>query len=117
MSDREAPSVITPADLLRTALQGPVWSRTTEQLNLNLLRFEAGEGVGLHVNAEVDVFGVVLEGRGQITIGDDIQIVEAGQVFVIPRGATRAFRALSSVFAYVSCHQRRAGLMPRFPAG
>lgn len=115
MQDHEPPSVITPTDLLQTTLQGPVWSRTTEQLNLNLLRFEAGEGIPVHVNAEVDVVGVVVEGRGQITIGNDRHAVESGQIFVIPRGAPRAIRALSAVFAYVSCHQRRAGLMPRFP--
>ena len=116
MSDHRPLHVITPAALLEMAtVQGPIWSHTTEDFNINLLRFKAGEGIDLHVNPEVDVIGVVVEGAGQRIIGSDIQTVELGHIFIIPRGAPRAIRALRAIFAYVSCHRRRAGLMPQFP--
>ncbi len=116
MSDHHPLHVITPVALLDMAtVQGPIWSHTTEDLNINLLRFKAGEGIDLHVNPEVDVVGVVVEGAGQLIIGSDMHTVELGHIFIIPRGAPRAIRALSSIFAYVSCHRRRAGLMPQFP--
>jgi quercetin dioxygenase-like cupin family protein len=117
MPDSPPFSIIATAELLQTiTIQGAIWSQTTEDLNINLLRFTAGEGVDLHINSEVDVVGVVVEGVGQLSDGKNIQTVEQGQIFVIPRGVPRAIRALSASFAYVSCHRRRAGLMPRLPA-
>jgi mannose-6-phosphate isomerase-like protein (cupin superfamily) len=116
MSDHRPLHVIIPAALLQMAtVQGPIWSHTTEDLNINLLRFKAGEGIELHINTEVDVVGVVVEGTGQLIIGSDLQTVGLGHIFIIPRGVPRAIRAMSSIFAYISCHRRRAGLMPHFP--
>ena len=116
MSDPSPITVIAAAELLQTAnVQGAIWSHTTDDLNINLLRFTAGDGVDLHINSEVDVLGVVIEGVGQVLNGNTVQTVERGDSFIIPRGTPRAIRAVSPSFAYVSCHRRRAGLMPQFP--
>jgi quercetin dioxygenase-like cupin family protein len=106
-------TVLALATLLAQAEQtGPIWSMTSEQLNINLLRFTAGETISEHVNSEVDVLGVVIEGEGVVTVGTTDSVVQAGSLFVIPRGTWRAIRSTSAVFAYLSCHRRRAGLQP-----
>lgn len=106
-------------DLARTAAEavaaggvGAVWSLASADLNLNLLRFAAGDGVAAHVNAEVDVMGVVIAGEGVLELDGREERLVPGMLFFLPRGARRGLRALSDDFAYLSCHRRRAGLMP-----
>lgn len=107
------PALIDPRALLRSVRHdGPVWSLNSEQLNLNLLRFGNGAGVASHVNTEVDVFGVVVEGEGVLTLNDTEYVVRTGQAFLIPRGVRRAIKGTSATFAYLSCHRQRGGLMP-----
>lgn len=111
-----APVVLRPAELLADQPgQGPIWSHTTEQLNVNLLQFRQGQGAAAHINNEVDVLGVVVTGEALLTIGDQEHRVGPGDTFVIPRGAQRSITALSPSFSYLSCHRRRPGLMPTFP--
>jgi|HigsolmetaAR201D_1030396.scaffolds.fasta_scaffold26961_1 quercetin dioxygenase-like cupin family protein len=92
--------------------EGPIWSLNSEQFNMNVLRFRAGEGVAEHVNEGLDVVGVVIEGSGILLVDGEEFPLEQGQLFVIPRGSRRALRSTSESFAYFSCHRRRAGLMP-----
>ena len=48
--------------------QGPLFSLESPDLDCNFLRFDNGEGVPLHINAQVDVAGVVLEGEGFLQV-------------------------------------------------
>ena len=91
---------------------GAIWTRQSEDLNVNLLVFASGEGVAEHVNAEVDVLLVGIEGTGAVTIDGTRHIVRAGQALVIPKGARRSTNGVSASFAYLTCHRRRAGLWP-----
>ncbi|HEU5432797.1 MAG TPA: cupin domain-containing protein [Thermomicrobiales bacterium] len=91
----------------------PVWTHQSGDLNVNLLVFEQGDGVAEHVNAEVDVLLVGIAGEGEIAIDGRPQTVRAGMAAVIPKGARRAIRATSDRFAYLTCHRRRAPLLPR----
>jgi quercetin dioxygenase-like cupin family protein len=102
-----APTLIAAADH-----DGPLWSNASEQLNANLLRFSAGQGIAAHVNSELDVLVVVLGGLGRITIEEDQYDMTAGAIIVIPRGTRRSIVSLSDSLAYVTCHRRRAGLLP-----
>jgi quercetin dioxygenase-like cupin family protein len=95
---------------------GVIWSHTSDQFNLNLLRFRRADGVPIHRNGEVDVLIIVLAGEGVISLEGEQQPVAAGSIVLIPRGAERSITAASEQFAYLSCHQRRAGLMPTMPA-
>lgn len=105
--------VIDPAELLNIARhEGPIWHQNSEQMNVNLIRFSAGQGVAQHINQRFDVFGVVVAGEGVLAIEDETYQLRAGQAFLIPRGVRRSLRSTSSTFAYISCHQRRGGLMP-----
>lgn len=91
---------------------GAVWSLASIDLNLNLLHFAAGDGVEAHINREVDVIGLVIAGEGILELEDHQERLRPGLLFFIPKGAGRAIRSSSADFAYLSCHRRRAGLMP-----
>lgn len=96
---------------------GALWSVSTADLNANVLRFAAGDGVPEHVNNEVDVLLVVVGGEGAVTLDGHELRVRAGQLMLVPKGARRAIRALGEELVeelvYVTAHRRRMGLMPR----
>jgi quercetin dioxygenase-like cupin family protein len=94
---------------------GAIWTRQSEDLNVNLLVFTAGEGVAEHVNTEVDVLLVGIAGTGAVTIDGMSQILRAGHAVLIPKGANRGIRSVSDSFTYLTCHRRRAGLWPSRP--
>jgi quercetin dioxygenase-like cupin family protein len=93
---------------------GAIWSLASDQLNVNVVRFEAGQGVEAHVNSEVDVLGVVLSGQARLSIDDQPpHELRPGTLFFVPRGHARALQVIDGPLIYVSCHQRRAGLWPQ----
>ncbi|MGD9891273.1 MAG: cupin domain-containing protein [Dehalococcoidia bacterium] len=109
----EPPEILTTAEVLaRVPGPGPVWTRSSADLNVNLLSFDRGQGVPAHVNDEVDVLLVVVAGEGAIEIDGVVHSVRAGQVCLIPKGAERAIHSAGGPFAYLTCHRRRGGLMP-----
>lgn len=55
---------------------------------------------------------VALAGQGRITMNDDAYDITPGSLAVIPRGARRSIVSFSDPLAYVTCHVRRAGLLP-----
>jgi quercetin dioxygenase-like cupin family protein len=106
----------TIADLLEIASsaagRGPVWTHSSEDLNVNLLRFGDGEGVPEHVNAEVDVLLVGIDGEGTVLVDGEVRRLRSGQACIIPKGARRAIWPAGGPFVYLSCHRRRGGLWP-----
>lgn len=92
---------------------GALWSLVTPELNLNVVRFAAGDGVAEHTNTEVDVVAVVLSGAGTVTIDGREEQVGAGHLFYMPKGSRRAIQAGEGELVYLTCHRRRMGLMPR----
>ena len=106
--------IVDLAALVRSATaQGAIWTRESEDLDINLLVFAAGEGVAEHVNAEVDMLLVGIAGAGAVTIDGTSQHLTAGDAIVIPKGARRRTQSMSDRFVYLSCHRRRGGLWPR----
>ena len=91
---------------------GPIFSLGSPDLNCNCLRFDGGEGVPLHINAEVDVAGVVLEGEGFLQVDGQQHLLTDGDFFYIPRGTARKLRSAGGRFTYLSFHARRPCLMP-----
>ncbi|MGH7621523.1 MAG: cupin domain-containing protein [Gemmatimonadaceae bacterium] len=92
---------------------GAILARETEDLDLNLVRFAAGAGVGAHVNREVDVVIIALAGSGIVRIDREEVPVVAGNALLIPKNTERAIRSQDDgEFAYLSVHRRRARLMP-----
>lgn len=87
---------------------GTVWTeREGRDLNANLVRFPRGEGVGEHVNGEVDVLFVGVSGSGSVEVDGGEHILEAGVIVLAPRGSRRATRSASDDFSYLTVHRRR----------
>src|SRR5579884_2130573 len=95
--------------LASAAGQGPVWTHLGPELNVNLLVWPAGAGVAEHVNHEVEVLLVGVEGEGLVTVAGEEQEIRPGVLVAIPPGAHRAIQSRSPRFAYLSIHRRRAG--------
>jgi mannose-6-phosphate isomerase-like protein (cupin superfamily) len=101
----------------RTEGQGALWAHVGDDLNVNLLVWPLGGGVKEHVNAEVEVLLVGMEGAGIVLIDDQPSELRPGSVLVVPKGSRRAIESRSVRFAYLSVHRRRAGLMPTRRSG
>ncbi len=87
---------------------GAVWTlREGRDLNANLVRFPWGEGVGRHVNDEVDVLFIGVSGSGTVEVDDREHTLGAGLLVLAPRGARRATRSTSEDFSYLTVHRRR----------
>ena len=116
MRERQGRGEAKVVDLLALAgtgaVQGPAWSYGGDDLNANLVRLDAGEGVGGHVNGDVDVLVVGMLGAGIVEVDGQWLPLGAGQALVIPKGACRAIEAGDAGFAYLSCHRRRLPLWP-----
>ena len=95
------------------ALYGPIFSLESPDLDCNYLRFDKGEGVPLHINAQVDVAGVVLEGAGFLQVDAQQHVLAEGDFFYIPKGTARKLRSAGGPFTYLSFHAHRPCLMPR----
>jgi quercetin dioxygenase-like cupin family protein len=70
----------------------------------------AGHQVAEHVNAELDVLLVVLEGAATVTVDGTEEQVPAGHALVVPRGSSRSIRAGADGARYLSVHRRRPPL-------
>jgi quercetin dioxygenase-like cupin family protein len=87
---------------------GTVWTlEGSEDLNANLVRFPSGGGVEGHVNEEVDVMMVGIDGHGKVTVDEREHHLSAGGLVFVPKGARRSVRGESDGFAYLSIHRRR----------
>ena len=116
MRARTATEGDRPVDLAALARTGqpagPIWSRQSEDLSLNLVVFAAGNGVAEHVNAEVDVLLVGVAGEGVVEVDGRALPLPPGHALLVAKGARRATRAVAGHFAYLTCHRRRDGLVP-----
>lgn len=92
--------------------QGAIWGTETEDLDATLVRWDAGSGVASHINSEVDVIMVVLEGQATVTVGERTEHLSAGTSLVIPKGAPRQVVAGSEILTYLNIHKRRKAMMP-----
>lgn len=91
---------------------GVIGSLVGADLNVNLVRLEADEVLAAHTNTEVDVLLVGISGAGSVELDDRSEPLDAGSALYIPKNVRRAIRAGSQGVIYLTCHQRRGGLMP-----
>ncbi|MDP1846818.1 MAG: hypothetical protein Q8K79_03415 [Solirubrobacteraceae bacterium] len=99
-----------PVDLAAGEGSGPLWGMASDDLNATLLAWPAGEGVAEHVNAELDVLVVVLEGSAAVMIDGAPHGLVAPAAILVPRGAPRAIEAGDGGVRYLSVHRRRGPL-------
>ena len=91
--------------------EGSIWTLDESgDLNANLVRFDKGDGVGEHVNEEVDVLLVGVAGSGFVRVSGEEHTLCAGTLVFVPKGAGRSTVALSDCFAYLTIHRRRGPL-------
>jgi len=117
----QPPMPLNLRDTIRAAREadrtGAVRSLVSTDLNVNVVRLAQGESIERHVNREVDVLIIVLEGAGTLIIADQTHELQAGIAMMIPKESWRAIHAASdSDLAYVTCHRRRPGLFPTRPS-
>lgn len=112
MSD--APEILFDLTAFSNAAQGngPVLGCALEDLNVTLLSWTANGQVAPHINNEVDVLLMGIEGTGEVTINSQVFMLAPGKMLLIAKGSERAARSTSDKFSYLSVHRRRAGLMP-----
>ena len=101
---------MAPVDLLGPEGTGPLWGTESEDLNATLLVWQAGHVVAEHVNAELDVLLVALEGDAVVTVDAEERRLAAGQALLVPKGAARGIRAGAGGVRYLSVHRRRGPL-------
>jgi quercetin dioxygenase-like cupin family protein len=90
---------------------GVIWSLDARSnLNVNLVRFGTGQGVGEHVNDEVEVIVLGVSGSGIVTVDREKHALSAGILVFIPKGAARSTVSTSEDFAYLTVHRRRRPL-------
>lgn len=87
-------------------------SLVSADLNVNMLRFTGERGIEAHVNREVDVLIVALDGEGVLTVDGVPTALAAGDAVIVPKGTERSIRSNGDRFAYLTCHGQRRGLMP-----
>ena len=97
-------------DLLAASGRGPVWGDATDDLNLTLLSWPAGEGPTEHVNVERDVVVVVIDGEGTALLDGVQHDLRPGHAVIVPMGVSRAITAGPNGLRYLSIHRRRGGL-------
>lgn len=111
--DQGAAEVVNLAEIAGSESAGGLsWALRGDDLNLNLLVFDAGDGVMEHVNHEVEVLIVGIAGDGVVRIDDRELPLRSGQLVLVPKSARRGTRATADGFSYLTCHRRRGGLIP-----
>lgn len=103
-------------DLVETAAHaahrsGVIWTlEESSDLNANLVRFGAGQGVGDHVNDEVEVVFVGVSGSGTIMVDGEKHVLSAGKLVFVHKGTRRSTLGVSEDFSYLTVHRRRGPL-------
>ncbi|WP_240654043.1 cupin domain-containing protein [Streptomyces sp. AcE210] len=101
--------------MLRTADEsrtGAVWKLggAARQLDANLVRLRPGTVVAEHVEPDLDVLLVVLEGDGSLRHAGEEEQLTPGALVFIARGERRSVAAGAEGLAYLTAHRRRPGL-------
>ncbi|HZG03679.1 MAG TPA: hypothetical protein VE546_08910 [Streptomyces sp.] len=95
---------------------GALWRLTERdrQLDANLVRLPPGASVGEHVENDLDVLLLVVDGGGEIEDGaGGRQALAPKAVVWLPRTSRRALRAGPEGLVYLTVHRRRPGLAVR----
>lgn len=95
---------------------GPLWGMASDDLNATLLAWPPRHELVEHVNAELDVLVIVLDGGGSAVIDGEAHDLTAGSALLIPRGAHRRVTAGDSGLRYLSVHRRRGPLQIQLSA-
>jgi mannose-6-phosphate isomerase-like protein (cupin superfamily) len=110
VSGDDASAVPGVVDLLGRSGIGPLWGMASTDLNATLLVWPPGHELAEHVNAQLDVLVVVLDGQGVVVIDGEAHDLSAGSAILVPRGTRRRIEAGAGGLRYLSVHRRRGPL-------
>jgi len=85
-------------------------------LNATLLAWPPGHEVAEHLNGELDMLVIVLDGSGSAIIDGELHDLAAGSAILIPRGTRRRITSGDEGVRYLSVHRRRGPLQIQAPA-
>ncbi|MGW1893830.1 hypothetical protein ACWCP6_26790 [Streptomyces sp. NPDC002004] len=93
-------------------LGGALWrlSEDRRQLDANLIRLPPGASVDPHVEPDLDVVLVVVDGDGYLDGGAAREPLSPGSLAWLPQGSRRGLLAGPEGLAYLTVHRRRPGL-------
>lgn len=94
MKNIEFSKVIDLKELI-TYQEGQVISRTLAQIqqaNITLFSLDKGEGISTHVTSG-DAMVQILDGTAEITIGDEVFNVKAGETIIMPSDVPHGLEA------------------------
>ncbi|MGD9996308.1 MAG: cupin domain-containing protein [Ilumatobacteraceae bacterium] len=117
--DRFRPQPIS-VDLTRLSAdgRGAIWSLPHGgDLDANLVVLSAGDEIAAHVNDEVDVLFVVVDGSGEVLVDAWSAELSPGVVVLVPSSCSRTVRAGTDGIRYLTVHRRRGLLQIRPCAG
>jgi quercetin dioxygenase-like cupin family protein len=97
-------------DLLSASGTGPVWGMASADLNATLLVWPPGHELEEHVNADLDVLLLGIEGSATVTVDDDGHELLPGRLLLVEKGSRRAISAGPGGVRYLSVHRRRGPL-------
>jgi mannose-6-phosphate isomerase-like protein (cupin superfamily) len=94
---------------------GVVWrlEEVGRQLDVNVLNLPAGERIGAHVEADLDVLLVIVAGSGTMVTEAGLLTFGPGELVWLPRGSVRSLAAGAEGLAYLTVHRRRPGMQIR----
>ena len=98
------------AELLRPKGTGPLWGLESSDLNATLLAWPPWHCVAEHINAELDVLVIVLEGGGAATVDQCPHTLTPTSALLIEKGSARTIRAGAEGIRYLTVHRRRGPL-------
>ena len=88
----------------------------SECVEILLERFPIGLGFPMHQHKECEQSYLVLEGEGEVTVGDLVQIIKPGSVVYIPRLTDHCVRNVgNSELVYVVVETYPDGYLPNEP--
>ncbi len=101
-----------------TQSTGVAWrlDEVGRQLDANVLNLTAGQAIGTHADADLDVLLVILAGNGSMTTAADPLHLAPGQLVWLPRGSHHGLVAGIDGLAYLTVHRRRSGMQIRSSA-
>ncbi|MFE2493120.1 cupin domain-containing protein [Streptomyces scopuliridis] len=120
---RNVPQVLVQIDdcLARVAAErgGALWrlAEAGRQLDADVVRLAPGATVEEHVEPDLDVLLLVIEGTGWLGSGTSRRPMEARSVVWLPRVAPRALVAGPDGLVYLTVRQRRQALTAQGPPG
>lgn len=96
-----------PIDLLSGSGVGPLWGMASTDLNATLLVWPPHHEVAEHLNADIDVLVIVLDGHGTAIVDGQSHALTAGSAILVARGTSRRIQAGNIGLRYLSVHRRR----------